>query len=69
MTIRSEWIELANTLPEDGQNVLISNGVRVVSAAVHRSSDECLFNCGDVLDKALDGKAITHWMPLPGLPW
>jgi hypothetical protein len=78
-----EWISLEDALPEEHQDVLITNGIRVAAAEAnyYTPSDAkrkgfpiywegCNIEGWDwyFVFEEEDNKGVTHWMPLPDPP-
>jgi len=59
-----EWISVKNKTPEEGKDVLVSDGFPKYEIAAYRTfNNGQFFVCGSY---TLSG--VTHWMPLPKPP-
>ena len=78
-----EWVSIEDALPEEHQNVLITNGIRVAAAETNYHLpddakrlgfpiywDGCNIEGRDwyFVFEEEDNKGVTHWMPLPDPP-
>jgi hypothetical protein len=62
----SEWVSVDDRLPDDIQNVLVTNGLEVTFGwwrPIRYEWCVSIFDGGDVVDDT-----VTHWMPLPQPP-
>jgi hypothetical protein len=57
----SGWVSIEYELPEDGETVLITDGVDMCVSSFHRYCD--IWKGGYIISTE-----ITHWMPLPQPP-
>lgn len=69
----SPWIEYKSSLPQAHQKVVITNGKDVALAEYMppifgRQWEVCGID-GHQADWDFDIKSITHWMPVPELPY
>ena len=61
-----QWVSVEDRLPEAGKRVLATDGVFVGEA--YRTSADTWRRYDGVAMRDCIGSAVTHWMPLPGVP-
>jgi len=55
-----KWISVEDRLPEEGVEVLLTDGLRMDVDHYYHGKNDCWANCPYITP--------THWMPLPGPP-
>lgn len=61
----SEWISVKDRLPENGKEVLFSDGSSIMVGWYNADEEYWELTDADMIAYAQD---VTHWMPLPRLP-
>lgn len=64
LSSKNGWLTCNDTMPPDGEYILIFDGRKVLQAIYYKSINGYWIS-GDLF---IEGKDITHWMPLPDPP-
>lgn len=61
----AEWISVKDKLPDDGKEVLFSDGSSIMVGWYNADEEFWELTDADMIVYAVD---VTHWMPLPEPP-
>lgn len=69
---KSQWISTENSLPRNGQMVLIPMRMGATAAEFNLDSQGkpfwIVWDCPGCIDAERTISLVTHWMPMPGCP-